>query len=443
VARFGHGVVRAPSRATAFRVLEELERRHPTFRLSAKRNRDIADRPEGACGKLRPTRPGEYVLLDTTRLDVFALDPVTLRWINTELTVAMDWYDRCVVGLRLAPVSTKSVDAAAVLYQAFRPRPAGREWPAHAVWPEHGIPRSVLLDPIVIERPGAASPAVVPETIVVDHGKIYLSEHLTSACARLGISIVRHPQRWTRHRFPEPGNESPSTVLPSEHELRTHIDHGLRPGQIARLSGCSHQQISKLMASSGIGPPAPREVLRALDSAWLREQYEDNHRSFADIAADLGIPPSDLARHARQVGLAIRHGVAAHKHILANHGGPAAFSTTIWAAFATRGAEQRASHSFSRSPDTPTSTTPPNTSASERPSSPSNSTSSNTPSAPHSWKPSRTLAASSSLTPGRNSHKTRLQSWPCSTELATATPPQTPELGQFRVGQDTTETGNQ
>ncbi|MGH3942115.1 MAG: LysR family transcriptional regulator, partial [Pseudonocardiaceae bacterium] len=117
--------------------------------------------------------------------------------------------------------------------------------------------------------------------------------------------------------------------------------HGLRPGQIARLSGCSHQQISKLMASSGIGPPAPREVLRALDSVWLREQYEDNHRSFADIAADLGIPPSDLARHARQVGLAIRHGVAAHKHILANHGGPAAFSSTIWAAFATRGAEQR------------------------------------------------------------------------------------------------------
>jgi len=29
----------------------------------------------------------------------------------------------------------------------------------------------------------------VPETIVVDHGKIYVSEHLTSVCARMGISI--------------------------------------------------------------------------------------------------------------------------------------------------------------------------------------------------------------------------------------------------------------
>lgn len=88
-ARFGPGAVKVPSRATAFRLLEVLERRHPTFRLSAKRNRDIADRPDKAYGKLRPTRSGEYVLMDTTRLDVFALDPVTLRWMNSELTVAM------------------------------------------------------------------------------------------------------------------------------------------------------------------------------------------------------------------------------------------------------------------------------------------------------------------------------------------------------------------
>jgi hypothetical protein len=33
-ARFGPDVVKRPSRATAFRVLEELEKRHPTFRLS-------------------------------------------------------------------------------------------------------------------------------------------------------------------------------------------------------------------------------------------------------------------------------------------------------------------------------------------------------------------------------------------------------------------------
>lgn len=202
VARFGEGVVPLPSRATAFRVLADLEKRYPTFRLSTKRNRDIADRPRGAYGKLRPTRPGEYMLMDTTRLDVFAFDPITLRWLQAELTVAMDWYTRCITGIRLTPVSTKSVDAAAVLYQAYRPRAAGNDWPAYAVWPDHGVPRSVLIDVEAVERPGACGPAIVPETIVIDHGKIYVSEHLTSVCQRMGISIQPARLRTGRDKGP-------------------------------------------------------------------------------------------------------------------------------------------------------------------------------------------------------------------------------------------------
>ncbi|WP_199752584.1 hypothetical protein [Actinoplanes sp. ATCC 53533] len=48
--------------------------------------------------------------MDTTRLDVFAFDPLTLRWVQAELSVAMDWYTRCVVGIRVTPLSTKAVD---------------------------------------------------------------------------------------------------------------------------------------------------------------------------------------------------------------------------------------------------------------------------------------------------------------------------------------------
>ncbi|MGW1929273.1 Mu transposase C-terminal domain-containing protein [Streptomyces sp. NPDC001919] len=202
IARFGPDVVPQPSRASAFRVLAELERRHPLFRLSTKRNRDIADRPEGAYGKLRPTRPGEYLLMDSTRLDVFAFDPFTLRWVQAELSVGMDWYTRCITGIRVTPVSTKAVDVSAVLYQAFRPRLAGRDWPRHAVWPEHGIPRSVLVDVDAVDGPGLAGPAMVPETLVVDHGKVYVSEHLTSVCRRMGISIQPARLRTGRDKGP-------------------------------------------------------------------------------------------------------------------------------------------------------------------------------------------------------------------------------------------------
>ncbi|MFJ6438456.1 transposase [Streptomyces sp. NPDC091416] len=202
IARHGPDVVRVPSRATAYRILEDLERRHPLFRLSTKRNRDIADRPEGPYGKLRPTRPGEYVLMDTTRLDVFACDPLTLRWVQAELTVAMDWYTRCITGIRLTPVSTKAVDVSAVLFQCFRPRPAGRDWPRGAVWPEHGIPRTVLVDVEGATGEGLASPPLVPETLVVDHGKVFVSEHLTSVCRRMGISVQPARLRTGRDKGP-------------------------------------------------------------------------------------------------------------------------------------------------------------------------------------------------------------------------------------------------
>ncbi|MEU8830247.1 Mu transposase C-terminal domain-containing protein [Streptomyces sp900116325] len=202
IARFGPDVVPQPSRATAFRLLEQLERRHPLFRLSTKRNRDIADRPDGVYGKLRSTRPGEYLVMDSTRLDVFAFDPLTLKWVQAELSVGMDWYTRCITGIRVTPVSTKAVDVSAVLYQSFRPRPAGRDWPRHAVWPEHGIPRTVLVNVDAAEGPGLASPPLVPETLVVDHGKVYVSEHLTSVCRRMGISIQPARLRTGRDKGP-------------------------------------------------------------------------------------------------------------------------------------------------------------------------------------------------------------------------------------------------
>jgi hypothetical protein len=187
----GNGVVPEPSRATAYRELRWLDKLHRTFGGTTKRNRDIAGRPKRPYRKLRPTRPGEYLILDTTPLDVFAIDPKTLQWVRVELTVAMDWYTRCVVAARMTPVSTKAVDAAAVIYHTMRPMPAGEGWPTHAVWPEHGMPREVLIDPDQIDPTGKplSGPALNPEAIVTDHGKIYVSEHLNSVCQRVGISI--------------------------------------------------------------------------------------------------------------------------------------------------------------------------------------------------------------------------------------------------------------
>jgi transposase InsO family protein len=189
-AEHGPGAVPLPGKTRARALLREITRGTSAFG-SAKARREIAGRPAAPYGRLEATRPGEYVLLDTTRLDVFAMDPVTLRWVQAELTIAMDLYDRCITGLRLTPVSTKAVDAAAVLFESVRPLPEPAAGQADARPPYHGLPGQVVIDAarLATEDGEPLLPSVAAETVLVDHGKIYLSEHLMSACARLGISV--------------------------------------------------------------------------------------------------------------------------------------------------------------------------------------------------------------------------------------------------------------
>lgn len=83
------------------------------------------------------------------------------------------------------------------------PAPRGRAG-RRTLWPEHGIPRSVLIDVTALEGPmrSAASPALVPATVLVDHGKVFVSEHLTSVCRRLGISVRPARLRMGRDKGP-------------------------------------------------------------------------------------------------------------------------------------------------------------------------------------------------------------------------------------------------
>jgi putative transposase len=182
---FGPGVVARPSTATAYRRLAALTKGTNAVNGSANARRSIADRPQGTFGRLRATRPGEYVVLDTQDLDVFALEEVTCRWVRAQLTIAQDLSTRCIVGLRVTPVSTKAVDVAGVLYQAVVPQPAPASWPERACWPYHGLPQQLVFD----ETARLVAPVCAPETLVVDNGKVFVSAHVLSVCTRLGISI--------------------------------------------------------------------------------------------------------------------------------------------------------------------------------------------------------------------------------------------------------------
>ena len=181
--RYGPEVI--PRRWKARLAVSELARATNALVGSTKGKRSIANRPSAPYGRLVATRPGEYLLLDTTTLDVFAMDPITLRWVGLEFTIAIDLYSRSVVALRLSPVSTKAIDASLVLFEAVCPNSNART--GGGLLPYAGVPKGVLI--ASGDDPARGLPGVAPETLVLDNGKIYISAHLRLVCQRLGISI--------------------------------------------------------------------------------------------------------------------------------------------------------------------------------------------------------------------------------------------------------------
>ena len=115
------------------------------------------------------------------------MEEVTGRWVGAQLTIAQDLMTRGICGLRVTPVSTKAVDVAGVLFETVAApivaqdaklpgSPARRPLALY-----HGVPEHLVFSE---DAPESASTrwSCPPETIVVDHGKVYLSEHVIAAC---------------------------------------------------------------------------------------------------------------------------------------------------------------------------------------------------------------------------------------------------------------------
>jgi len=189
----GKGVAQVPPESSFNKKLAALDKERAA-RGPAKRRRSIARRPSTPYNSMAATRPGEYVLIDSTRLDVLLVDPASGQWMSVELSVALDLYSRSVLAFRVTPPSAKAVDAVLLVHDLLRPTWARRDWGPEARWPYTGIPENLIL---AAERPPADDqvlacvPPLRPETIVCDNAKIYTSQLFEDACRTLEISILR------------------------------------------------------------------------------------------------------------------------------------------------------------------------------------------------------------------------------------------------------------
>lgn len=183
----GERVVPLPGRSTFYALLERLTTGKHTFG-SAVTRRQAANRPTGSFTPTFAARPGEQVQIDSTPIDVMVLldDGLPVR---ADMTIAVDVATRTVCAAVLRPVGTKAVDAALLLAKMLVPEPMRPGWANALRMSASRLPYVRLLDVDARMREAAARPVIAPDTIVIDHGKVFVSDTFDRACNRLGISV--------------------------------------------------------------------------------------------------------------------------------------------------------------------------------------------------------------------------------------------------------------
>ena len=197
-ATYGPGVVPLPGRSTLYKVIDAVASGRHTFG-SAVTRRQTANRPQGMFTPTHAARPGEQVQIDSTPIDVLVLLDSGVP-VRADLTIAVDVATRTICAAVLRPVGTKAVDAALLLARMLVPEPMRPGWSGALRMSASRLPHARLLDIDARMELAAARPVIVPDTIVIDGGKVFVSDTFTRACERLGISIQRARPRTPRTR---------------------------------------------------------------------------------------------------------------------------------------------------------------------------------------------------------------------------------------------------
>ena len=161
---------------------------------SAKSRRNANNRPRKAYTRFHATRAGEVILIDSSPLDAFAMHPVTHKWVSLEMTIAIDLYTRSVVGWRFTG-DTKAVDAALLLGDIISPKRSREFFGDPMAKPFVGIPASIVTRLCTEEENTehghlVGIPFLHPESVLIDQGKVFLSDTFRMAAAHLGINVM-------------------------------------------------------------------------------------------------------------------------------------------------------------------------------------------------------------------------------------------------------------
>ncbi|WP_255293173.1 Mu transposase C-terminal domain-containing protein [Streptomyces niveus] len=180
------GGIELPTERTLYRLFDKLAvGTHATG--SARTRRSLQARPAGPFGEVPAIAPGELMQIDSTPLDVLVrLDDGIAE--KVELTALVDIASRSITAAVLRP-TTKAADASALLARSITPETMRPGWPQALRMSRSVLPHRRLLALDERLEQAAARPVIVPETIVCDHGKVFISHNFGASCRFLGVSL--------------------------------------------------------------------------------------------------------------------------------------------------------------------------------------------------------------------------------------------------------------
>ncbi len=155
---------------------------------SAVTRRQIANRPAGPFTATMAARPGEQVQIDSASIDVLVFS-AGKSLVRADLIIAADVAAQTIYAAVLRPVGTKAMGAALLLAKILVPKPMQLDWAdvlrASAAW----LPHEKLLSVDARMREATTRPMILPEQVVIDYSRVFVSEVFTWACDLLGVSI--------------------------------------------------------------------------------------------------------------------------------------------------------------------------------------------------------------------------------------------------------------
>ncbi|MET9320597.1 Mu transposase C-terminal domain-containing protein [Streptomyces sp. NPDC003038] len=178
--------IEVPSQRTLYRLFDRLATgTHATG--SAITRRSVNARPAGPFGEVPACAPGEWMQIDSTPLDVLVrLDDGIAE--KVELTAMIDLATRSLAAAVLRP-TTKAADASALLARSITPETMRPGWPEALRMSRSVLPHRRLMALDERLEHAAGRPVIVPDTIICDHGKVFISNNFRASCRYLGISL--------------------------------------------------------------------------------------------------------------------------------------------------------------------------------------------------------------------------------------------------------------